>query len=288
MVAVGTNTLNVVVTLLLVVGLDRGIGGAAAGTVVAKVVAALCYLVMVLRLARRRKRTPSGPRAIRSLSVVGRDIFVRTVALRASLTITVSLAARKGVAALAAYQVAFQVWSALAYVLDALEAAAQSLVANALEARDRPSPGAPPGASSRGRSEPVPPRSAPRPRLTAGGAFSEDADVLDLLVVSLLWVAALQPSTASRSRSTVSWSGRRPALPGPGHARLPGRGRDRGLRGGRHLRRTLVALGPPRCVHGIASSCSGCATAPTAGSTPTDRSAQLRLAGASEVVGHLR
>jgi len=128
-VAVSTNTLNVVLT--------QGIAGAAWGTVIAKIVAAVAYSVIVVRMARRRsvQLAPDGGR-IRSLAVVGRDLFIRTVALRASLTITVALAARKGTVALAAFQVGFQVWAALAYVLDALEAAAQSLVAKALGAHD--------------------------------------------------------------------------------------------------------------------------------------------------------
>lgn len=195
-VAVGTNTLNVVLTLVLVAGLDQGIGGAAAGTVVAKVVSAVAYAVIVVGLARRNDAgLRPDPQHIGSLAVVGRDIFVRTVALRASLTITVSLAARKGAAALAAYQVAFQVWTALAYVLDALEAAAQSLVAKALGARDTGLAG----------------RTAGRilgwavgaglvlGALTALGspwvarAFAPEPAVYDLLVVSLVWVAVLQP-----------------------------------------------------------------------------------------------
>ncbi|MEZ5269223.1 MAG: MATE family efflux transporter [Microthrixaceae bacterium] len=117
-VAVGTNTLNVVVTVVLVFGFDLGIGGAAAGTDIAKFVAAAAYTVIVLRLARRTEVSlRPDMRRIRLLAVVGRDLFIRTVALRASLTITVALAARKGVTALAAYQVAFQIWAALAYVL---------------------------------------------------------------------------------------------------------------------------------------------------------------------------
>lgn len=195
-VAVGSNTLNVVITTVLVFGFGMGIGGAAAGTVLAKSVAALAYGAIVLRLARRTRVSLRPERSgMRSLAAVGRDLFVRTVALRASLTITVVLAARKGAAALAAYQVAFQIWSALAYVLDALEAAAQSLVAKALGAKDR-----------------VLARSTSRRILTwavgsgivLGAAlalgspvvarlFTDDPTVIDQLLMSLVWVGALQP-----------------------------------------------------------------------------------------------
>lgn len=195
-VAVGSNTLNVVLTMVFVFGLGMGIGGAALGTVVAKVVAALAYTAIVLGLARRASVSLRPERTgIRALAVVGRDLFIRTVALRASLTITVALAARKGVVALAAYQIAFQIWSALAYVLDALEAAAQSLVAKALGAVDRSLA-----------------RSTARRIIawavgtgTALGAllvltspliarvFTDDAAVIDVLIVSLVWVGVLQP-----------------------------------------------------------------------------------------------
>ncbi len=195
-VAVGTNTLNVILTVTFVLGLDRGIGGAAAGTVVAKWTAAIAYTAIVLRLARHQSASlRPDSRGIASLAVVGRDLFVRTVALRASLTITVSLAARKGVVALAAYEVAFQVWTALAYVLDALEAAAQSLVAKALGGSDR--------ALARDTARRIL-AWAVGDGVALGAllvvasplvarVFTDDAAVIELLVVSLVWVGALQP-----------------------------------------------------------------------------------------------
>ena len=110
-------------------------------------------------------------------------------------TITVVLAARKGVAALAAYQVAFQIWAALAYVLDALEAAAQSLVAKALGARDRllaestarriigwaVGSGVLLGAACAVTSPLI------------ASVFTDDPAVRTLLVMSLVWVGATQP-----------------------------------------------------------------------------------------------
>ncbi len=195
-VAVGTNTLNVVLTAALVLGADLGIGGAAAGTVVAKVVAAVAYGVIVVRMALRKSASLRPHRGrITELSVVGRDLFIRTVALRASLTITVAIAARKGTAALAAYQVAFQVWVALGYVLDALEAAAQSLVAKALGASDRSlarntarrilgwaaGSGAVLGLLCAALSPAI------------ASLFTDDEAVRTLLVASLVWVGATQP-----------------------------------------------------------------------------------------------
>jgi putative MATE family efflux protein len=195
-VAVGTNTLNVALTSVLVLVLDAGIAGAAWGTVVAKSTAAIAYTWIVGRLAVRNSvgLSPSWSR-IRSLAVVGRDLFVRTVALRASLTITVALAARKGTVALAAFQVAFQWWASLAYVLDALEAAAQSLVAKALGAHDAVLA----RATSRrilgwavGLGVGLGGLTALLSPLIAR-AFTDDRAVIDLLVVSLLWVGLTQP-----------------------------------------------------------------------------------------------
>ena len=137
-VTVAASLGNLVLELVLVFGLGWGLAGSAAGTVVAQWGAATVYVVIVVRRARVEHvaRRPD-PGRIRRLSVVGRDLFVRTVALRGAFTAATFLAARRGAAGLAAYQIAFQWWSFLAYVLDALEASAQSLVGRALGARDR-------------------------------------------------------------------------------------------------------------------------------------------------------
>jgi putative MATE family efflux protein len=195
-VSVATNTLNLLLEMWLVLGLRWGLAGSALGTVVAKWVAALAYVAMVLRTARGRGvgLRPDGGR-IRSLAVIGRDLFVRTVALRASLTLTVALAARKGTAALAAWQVAFQWWAFLAYLLDALEAAAQSLVARALGADDRRlardtsrrilawavGVGVVLGITTAAMSAPI------------ASWFSDDPEVRSLLAMSLVWVGLSQP-----------------------------------------------------------------------------------------------
>jgi len=137
-VTVAASLGNLVLELVLVFGLGWGLAGSAAGTVVAQWGAATVYVVIVVRRARVEHvaRRPD-PGRIRRLAVVGRDLFVRTVALRGAFTAATFLAARRGAAGLAAYQIAFQWWSFLAYVLDALEASAQSLVGRALGARDR-------------------------------------------------------------------------------------------------------------------------------------------------------
>ena len=56
------------------------------------------------------------PAVIRRLAVAGWDLLIRTSALRASLTVTVAVAARIGTDDLAAHQIVFEVWTVLALV----------------------------------------------------------------------------------------------------------------------------------------------------------------------------
>lgn len=195
-VTVLANTANLALELLLVIGLRWGLAGSAAGTVVAQWGAAAAYTTVVLR----RYGTDGVPRRpdpvrIRSLAVVGRDLFVRTVALRVALTASTALAARRGPVALAGYQVAFQWWAFLAYLLDALEAAAQSLVGHALGAADRSGArrvagrilawsvgsGVVLGTVTLVLRDPV------------ARLFTDDPAVIAVVVPSLVWVAVMQP-----------------------------------------------------------------------------------------------
>ncbi len=195
-VTVLANTANLALELLLVISLRWGLAGSAAGTVVAQWGAAAAYTTVVLR----RYGTDGVPRRpdpvrIRSLAVVGRDLFVRTVALRVALTASTALAARRGPVALAGYQVAFQWWAFLAYLLDALEAAAQSLVGHALGAADRSGArrvagrilawsvgsGVVLGTVTLVLRDPV------------ARLFTDDPAVIAVVVPSLVWVAVMQP-----------------------------------------------------------------------------------------------
>jgi putative MATE family efflux protein len=68
--------------------------------------------------------------------VLGRDLFVRSLAFQACFVSAAAVAARFGAAAVAAHQVVLQLWNFLALVLDSLAIAAQSLVGAALGAGD--------------------------------------------------------------------------------------------------------------------------------------------------------
>lgn len=66
--------------------------------------------------------------------VLGRDLFVRTMAFQVCFISAAAVASRFGAAAVAAHQVVLQLWNFLALVLDSLAIAAQSLVGAALGA----------------------------------------------------------------------------------------------------------------------------------------------------------
>ena len=125
------NVVNVVLEVVLVYGADTGVAGSAWGTVVAQVVAAVCFLTA------GRRRMPTTPRRpTRSEFVVllrdGFALVVRTVALGSALVIATAVATQVGSATLAGHQIALQVWLLLALTLDALAVPAQVYVGGAL------------------------------------------------------------------------------------------------------------------------------------------------------------
>ena len=67
---------------------------------------------------------------------IGRQIFVRTVALYASFLVAASVLARMGDAQLGAHQIGYQIFLFLSLVLDALAIAAQVIVGRTLGAGD--------------------------------------------------------------------------------------------------------------------------------------------------------
>jgi putative MATE family efflux protein len=136
-IAIAANTLNLVLELLLVYGNDWGIAGSAWGTVVAQVAAAGAFLVIVRRSARRAD-AKLRPRAegVKATAVVGSHLIVRTGSLLFALLLTTAVAARISDVAVAAHQIAFQIWTFLALALDAIAIAGQALVGKLLGADD--------------------------------------------------------------------------------------------------------------------------------------------------------
>ena len=85
-----------------------------------------------------RERTPlrPSPAVILTQLVLGRDLLIRGGAFQVCWLSATAVAARFGVAAVGAHQIALQLWFFCALALDAVAIAAQSLVGAALGAAD--------------------------------------------------------------------------------------------------------------------------------------------------------
>ena len=98
--------------------------------------------MVVFAVIVRRRTKATGARltprteGVRAGAVVGSQLMVRTGSLLAALLVTTALAARISNVALAAHQIAFQVWTFLALALDAIAIAGQALVGRYLGAGD--------------------------------------------------------------------------------------------------------------------------------------------------------
>jgi putative MATE family efflux protein len=137
LVAIGAAAANLVIELVLINGLGYGIGASALSTVIAQAGAALVYLRLITT-ATSRLGAALRPdwSAIRRLGRAGWDLLVRTLALRASLTLFTAVAARIGAEEVGAHEIAFAIWSLLALALDAVAIAGQAMVGRFLGAGD--------------------------------------------------------------------------------------------------------------------------------------------------------
>jgi putative MATE family efflux protein len=145
-VAVAGNGLNIVLNLLLVYGVGAfdgfGIAGSALGSVLAQLASAAALLAVVVRGARREGAglTPDLP-GIRRAAQASVALVIRTLTLRAALlctTYAVVLGATGDQSVpVATHQLAFTIWSFLAFALDAIAIAAQAITGRFLGAGDR-------------------------------------------------------------------------------------------------------------------------------------------------------
>ncbi|MEQ8840046.1 MAG: MATE family efflux transporter [Acidimicrobiales bacterium] len=137
-VALGTALLNLVLELVLIYGFDQGIGASALTTVIAQWVAAAVFVGWIRNaVADHDVNLRPDPAMIRALAGDGFDLFLRTAALRGSLTVTLAAAARIGTDDLAAHQIAFEIWNLMALTLDAIAIAAQAMIGRELGAGRR-------------------------------------------------------------------------------------------------------------------------------------------------------
>jgi putative MATE family efflux protein len=154
-VAVAGNALNIVLNLLLVYGISvggtgvdgLGIAGSALGSVLAQLASAAALLTVVVRGARRESASlrPDLP-GIRRAAHASVALVIRTLTLRAALLLTTYAVVLGADASsgddqsvsIATHQLAFTIWSFLAFGLDAIAIAAQAITGRYLGAGDRP------------------------------------------------------------------------------------------------------------------------------------------------------
>lgn len=136
-VTVVANLVNIVLNLLFVRGLGWGVQGAATGTVLAQWLAAAWLVTAVARRA-HAARASTAPRFVEILDAArqGVPLLVRTVTLRAALVLGTLVAADLGDVSLAAHQIAGSIVLLLAFGLDAVAIAGQTLTGRSLGAGD--------------------------------------------------------------------------------------------------------------------------------------------------------
>jgi len=136
-VAIAANLANIGLNLLFVYGLGWGIAGSALGSLVAQGLAAMVIAAVVVRAARRHGASlvPHAP-GVRAAWRAGIPLIVRTLTLRAALVLTTYVAASISTTSVAAHQVAFTVWTFLAFALDAIAIAGQAITGRLLGASD--------------------------------------------------------------------------------------------------------------------------------------------------------
>jgi putative MATE family efflux protein len=133
-IVVAANVANLVLEVLFVYVFHWGIAGSAAGTAIAQAGMAAAFVVELLRPPAPSRR-PSLPE-MRPVFRIGRQIFVRTAALYASFLVAASVLARMGDAQIGAHQIAYQLFTLLALLLDAVAIAGQVIVGRMLGAGD--------------------------------------------------------------------------------------------------------------------------------------------------------
>jgi putative MATE family efflux protein len=134
-ILLAANTVNIVLEVVLVYGLDLGLDGSALGTVLAQAGMGVAFAALLLRAEHAGSRRPAWA-GMHSVLSIGSAILVRTAALLASFLIAGAVCARISPAALGAHQIAYQLFVFLALVLDAIAIAGQVIVGRMLGASD--------------------------------------------------------------------------------------------------------------------------------------------------------
>jgi putative MATE family efflux protein len=160
-ILVAANTLNVALDVVLIVFGHMGPMGAAIATTTAEWISALLFLGVLAgklpsaagELGRKRHKDDNTPseeptlaiaptlyilpwKDIQPLVIASFSVFLRSLVLQVALSSAAALAARNGDAAatasLGAHQIGIQLWLLCSFISDALAAASQGLIADAL------------------------------------------------------------------------------------------------------------------------------------------------------------
>ncbi|RSX51012.1 MATE family efflux transporter [Bifidobacterium goeldii] len=136
--AVAGAIVNTVLDLLFVFGFGWGIAGSGAATLIAQWFMGI-FLVVPALLWSSADGANWRPRLSGILRSAGDGVplFIRTLALRASMVGTVMLATHMGTHVLAGYQAVNSTWNFVINILDAIGIAGQTLVASELGAKQR-------------------------------------------------------------------------------------------------------------------------------------------------------
>jgi len=140
-VAIGMNAINLVLDPILIFGAGLGVEGAAWATVFAQVFAAGWFLVLIFgtqrhRLGTDRRARGTGPLPIGNIISAGWPMMIRSAALLFAISATTVAASRISTQAVAAHQIAMQVWLFLSFVLDSFAIAAMAMIGTDLGAGD--------------------------------------------------------------------------------------------------------------------------------------------------------
>ena len=128
---VGAFALSAILCPILVYPMGFGLVGSAMANVIAQTIAGLLF---VRALVAERVDLRPDPSLMGRQLVVARDLILRGLAFQACFLSATAVVARFGTTALAAHQIALQLWLFCALALDAVAIAAQSLIGASLGA----------------------------------------------------------------------------------------------------------------------------------------------------------
>ena len=140
------NVVNIVLSIVFVQGFGWGVPGAAWGTVIGQVVAAVLGLTIVVRhyhgvqaiLVNTSASALLDLAPLLRMLAISRDLIIRSAALMSAFAYFAAQGARVGDVALSANAILMQLFSVAAFFLDGIATAAEQLSGKAVGARWRP------------------------------------------------------------------------------------------------------------------------------------------------------